>query len=137
MTSAPAIGFEYAPSRGWGRACAGMTLLAAAAGWLSALPWWCALALTAALAVALPPTWRAWRRPPIRSAGWAADGGWTLRDAHWADTPATLLSSRALGDCLWLRLQPTSGAAVNLLLTPDNSDADLRRRLRMRLAAAC
>jgi len=71
-----------------------MTLLAGRAGWLSALPWWCALALTAALAVALPPTWRAWRQPPIRSAGWAADGGWTLRDAHCADTPATLLSSR-------------------------------------------
>ena len=137
MTSAPAIGFEYAPSRRWGRACAGMTLLAMAAGWLSGLPWWGALALTIALAAALPATWRGGRRAPVRSAGWAADGGWTLRDARCADTPATLLSSRALGDCLWLRLQPASGRPVDLLLAPDNSEADLRRRLRMRLAAAC
>jgi len=38
-----------------------------------------------------------------------------------------------IGTCVLLRLK-TSVAIETLLLAPDNSDADIRRRLRMRLA---
>ena len=136
MTSAPAIGFEYAPSRLVARACSGMALLAALAIWLSGVALWGKPVLTAVLLLAWLVEWGRWRRPSITSAGWAADGGWTLRDATSADRAATLCSSRVLAGCVWLRLQPTSGRPVSLLLAPDNSDDDLRRRLRMRLAAA-
>jgi len=135
MTSAPAIGFEYGPSRLVARACAGMALLAVLAVWLSGLPGWGRVAMTCALAAALFVEGRRWRRPRATAAGWAADGGWTLRDAMSTDISATLLSFRLLAGCVWLRLQPASGRLLSLLLTPDNSDADLRRRLRMRLAA--
>lgn len=136
MTSAPAIGFEYAPSRLAARSCVGMALLAAAAVWLCGMPWWGRLMVSCALAALLVVERRHRRHPAVTAAGWAADGSWTLRDAHSADTAATLRSSRLLGGCVWLCLQPSSGRAVNLLLAPDNSDEDLRRRLRMRLAAA-
>lgn len=136
MTSAPAIGFEYAPSRLLARACAAMALLALSAVALCGLPWPGRVGLAAALALALLLEWRARRRVSVRAAGWAADGSWLLRDANSADLPATLLSARELGGCLWLRLQPAAGRTLSLLLAPDNSDADLRRRLRMRLAAA-
>jgi toxin CptA len=45
-----------------------------------------------------------------------------------------LLSHRVIGSCVLLRLK-TDHATEVLLLAPDNSDADIRRRLRMRLAA--
>lgn len=136
MTSAPAIGFEYARSRLVARACAGMAWLAVAAIWLSGLPGWGKPVLSCALGLACLVEWGRWRRPSITSAGWAADGSWTLRDATSADTMATLRSSRVLAGCVWLQLQPVAGGPVSLLLVPDNSDEDLRRRLRMRLAAA-
>jgi len=136
MTSAPAIGFEYAPSRLLAKACAALTLLALSAVGLSGLPWPGRVGLACALALAALLEWRTLRRTSIRAAGWAADGSWMLRDASSTDLPATLLSARVLGGCLWLRLQPAAGRPLNLLLAPDNSDADLRRRLRMRLAAA-
>ena len=56
---------------------------------------------------------------------------------HWADGNdgrAQLESFRVLGAWILLRLRAADGRRVVLLLTPDNSDADLRRRLRMRLA---
>ncbi|MBT2116728.1 hypothetical protein KK141_06065 [Dyella sp. LX-66] len=136
MTSAPAIGFEYAPSRLAARGCAGMALLAVAAVWLCGLPWWGRLMLSCALAALWVVERRLGRHPAVTAAGWAADGSWALRDAQSADTVAELRSSRLLGGCVWLCLQPSSGRPVNLLLAPDNSDEDLRRRLRMRLAAA-
>ncbi|MGO4700344.1 protein YgfX [Dyella sp. 2RAB6] len=136
MTSAPAIGFEYAPSRLLARSCAGLAWLALLAVWLCGMPWWGKCAMSCVLAAALLAERRRWLRPGVTSAGWAADGGWTLRDATSTDIQAMLLSSRVLAGCVWLRLRLASGPALSLLLAPDNSDADLRRRLRMRLAAA-
>ena len=134
MTSAPAIGFEYRPSRAFESVLGAMTLLALAALWLSALPWWGCLMASLALGGAGMFERRRWRLGTVSAALWATDGHWTLR-AGSEDVPASLLSFRIGGGCLWLRLQPMSGRPVSLLLAPDNGDADLRRRLRMRLAA--
>lgn len=135
MTSAPAIGFEYRPSRAFERVLAGMTALAGVAVWLSAMPWWGCLIASVALATALLVEGRRRRRGVVRAAVWTSDGSWLLRQATSDDAPATLLSSRVLAGCLWLHLQTASRKPVFLLLAPDNSGADLRRRLRMRLVA--
>jgi toxin CptA len=133
MTSAPAIGFDYRPSRlplQLLLAIAVLVLVAiagSAAAWTLKLPM--ALASTAVVAIAL-------RRASRSSVTGVALAGetWTLYRAAREESPAVLASSRVLGTCVLLRLK-SAGRTEVLLLAPDNSDADLRRRLRMRLAA--
>jgi toxin CptA len=74
------------------------------------------------------------KRSPVRAAGWSRDGSWTLRLASGDDLAASLDSFRTLGDFIWLRLSLAGKGRAVLLLAPDNTDADIRRRLRMRLA---
>lgn len=134
MTSAPAIGFEYRPSRLLRRVVILMAGLAMLAVLLCALTPWLKLLL---VIVVLLPTWRALRRmrgTPIVAAGWSADNDWVLRLINQEDVPAQLASFRVLGAFVLLRLQTAERGAQMLLLAPDNSDADIRRRLRMRLA---
>ncbi|AGG89468.1 MULTISPECIES: protein YgfX [Rhodanobacter] len=135
MTSAPAIGFEYRPSRRLRQALVLVAALAWLAVALSALPAWLKLLLAAAVAMA---TWHTLRRlaaAPVTAAGWSADDAWTLHLADHQDMPATLASFRVLGVFVLLRLHTAEQGVQMLLLAPDNSDADIRRRLRMRLAA--
>jgi toxin CptA len=135
MTSAPAIGFEYRPSYWLGRLLWAVSALAMLAIWLSGIPWmlrlWLALVL---LAVA----WRTIKRvahSPVTAAGWSRESGWSLRMAGNEDVAATLQASRAVGaSVVWLRFQAPGHGNLSVLLAPDNSDADIRRRLRMRLA---
>jgi toxin CptA len=134
MTSAPAIGFEYRPSRWLPRGLATVAALAVVAVVSCALGPWLKLLLAA---VVLLATWRAmrqWVASPTAAAGWSADNAWTLRRLDHEDVPATLASFRVLGAFVLLQLQTAERGAQVLLLAPDNSDADIRRRLRMRLA---
>jgi toxin CptA len=134
MTSAPAIGFEYRPSRLLRRTLILVAALAVLAVALSALALWMKGLLVLAVAVA---TWRSLRHlamDPVAAAGWGVDDGWTLRLADHEDLPATLASFRVLGSFVLLRLRTVEQGVRVLLLAPDNSDADIRRRLRMRLA---
>lgn len=134
MTSAPAIGFEYRPSRSLRRMLILVAALAVLAVVLSALAAWLKLLLVTTASLA---TWHALRRlatNPIAAAGWSADDAWTLRLTDHEDVPATLASFRILGAFVLLRLQTAERGVQVLLLGPDNSDADIRRRLRMRLA---
>lgn len=134
MTSAPAIGFEYRPSHGLPRLLWSLAVLALLAIASCGLPIWLKLVL-AVLAVAL--VFRAVRRhraSPVTAAGWSGEGGWSLRLADRSDAPASLASFRVLGACILLRLRTATLGEQVLLLAPDNSDADIRRRLRMRLA---
>jgi toxin CptA len=134
MTSAPAIGFEYRPSRLLRRALILLAVLALLSVLLSAVPVWLKLLLALLVSMA---TWRALRRlaaDPVAAAGWSADAAWTLHLHDDEDVPATLASFRVLGAFVLLRLQTAEQGARVLLLAPDNSDADIRRRLRMRLA---
>src|SRR6185312_6946689 len=101
---------------------------------LSGLAWWLKAALLAVVVLATYRAARRWSASPVRAAGWSGEGGWSLRLADHRDLPASLASFRVLGACVLLRLRvPPLGEQV-LLLAPDNSDADIRRRLRMRLA---
>lgn len=134
MTSAPAIGFEYRPSRLLRRVLIAVAAVAVLAVALSGLALWLKLPLGLAVALA---TWRSVRRlaaVPVAAAGWSAENDWTLRLIDYKDVPATLASFRVFGDFVLLRLQTVERGVQVLLLAPDNSDADIRRRLRMRLA---
>jgi toxin CptA len=134
MTSAPAIGFEYRPSR----LLQGALILVAASALLATLfcmiPWWSKLMLSAAVVLAAYHAIRHHATGPVAAAGWEADQSWTLRLHDHEDVTATLSSFRVLGGFVLLRLRTAGYGVQVLLLAPDNSDADIRRRLRMRLA---
>jgi toxin CptA len=133
MTSAPAIGFDYRPSRLPGRLLGVVTALALAAIALSGAPLGLKLALAVGTVVVATIAARRSARSHIAGVGYGPDG-WTLFQADRTQLPATLRSHRVIGACLWLRLK-TDRTTEILLLAPDNSDPDIRRRLRMRLAA--
>jgi toxin CptA len=133
MTSAPAIGFDYRPSRWPARLLGVVVTLALAAIVTSGAPWWLQLLLSAASLAFAAQALRRASRTGVAGVGLAGER-WTLYRGDRSETPATLASSRVLGTCVLLRLK-CAGETVVLLLAPDNSDADLRRRLRMRLAA--
>lgn len=134
MTSAPAIGFEYRPSRWLQRALLLVAALALLAVALSALPVWLQLLLAMLVVLATGQARRRLAGNPVMAAGWSAGHAWTLRLHDHADVPATLASFRVLGVFVLLRLHTAERGTQVLLLAPDNSDADIRRRLRMRLA---
>ncbi|WP_284343740.1 hypothetical protein [Dyella mobilis] len=72
-------------------------------------------------------------RLPISAAGWNR-GGWTLRGLDGSDDPAALISSKVMHGVVLLHLASPRHGKLTLWLMPDNSDPDIRRRLRMRLA---
>jgi toxin CptA len=134
MTSAPAIGFEYRPSRLLRRGLIAVAAVAVLAVSLCGLALWLKLLIGVAAVLA---TWQSVRRlaaVPVAAAGWSVDNDWTLRLIDYNDVPATLASFRVFGVFVLLRLQTVGHGVQVLLLAPDNSDADIRRRLRMRLA---
>ena len=134
MTSAPAIGFEYRSSWLPRRALMLMSCLALLAIALCGLELWQQALLAATVVLIATRAARGLAATPVTAAGWSADTGWTLHLLGHEDVPVTLASFRVLGPFVLLRLK-TSGKAVHVLfLAPDNSDADIRRRLRMRLA---
>jgi len=133
MTSAPAIGFDYRPSRLPGQLLAIVAALACIAIALSGIPVELKLALaTGVLCLALAAARRS-THSHITGVGYGSDG-WALYQADRSQLRATLLSHRVIGTCVLLRLK-TDRATEILMLAPDNSDSDIRRRLRMRLAA--
>ena len=134
MTSAPAIGFEYRPSRWVPRALAGAVVLALLSIALCCLPVWAKLAFVVAVPATVLAGWKR-RAPPPASVGWSADSGWILHARDGSASPAELRSHRAGTHGLVLDLHSGTGRHV-LWLLPDNSDADIRRRLRMRLAGS-
>ncbi len=134
MTSAPAIGFEYRPSRLLRRILIVVAILVVLAVVLCALAPWLKLLLIAGVLLATWQSMRTMSVSPVVAAGWGADNDWTLHLSDHEDVPAALASFRMLGPFVLLRLQTTGHGVQVLLLAPDNSDADIRRRLRMRLA---
>jgi toxin CptA len=136
MTSAPAIGFEYRPSRLLAGLLGGVALLAALAVLFCGLAWWLKCLLLGVIAVSVGSAWRSPAGPQPSAVGWSADGGWSLRLNDGSDVPVQLRSSRVYGGSVLLRLAQQGRRPHALWLLPDNSDADIRRRLRMRLALA-
>ena len=134
MTSAPAIGFEYRPSRGFRYAVALVAILAIFAVLLSGLPVWLKLLLPVVVLLVALRGFRRLARSPVSAVGWSADDEWIVHTIEHEDVPAALASFRVLGALVLLRLSTQKLGVQVLLLAPDNSDADIRRRLRMRLA---
>jgi toxin CptA len=134
MTSAPAIGFEYQPSRVFRRLLIFVGALVVLSVALSALAPWLKWPLLAGVLLAIGQSARSTMDSPVVAAGWSADNSWMLHLASHEDVPATLTSFRVLGSFVLLRLLTTEQGVQVLLLAPDNSDADIRRRLRMRLS---
>ena len=135
MTFAPAIGFEYIPSRWLPRLSAGVAALSILAVLCCAAMAWIKLLLVVLVLLA---TWRSWQSVSARivvAVGLSANNDWTVRLSTGEDAPAVLASFRVLGPFVLLRLRTTAVGMQVILLTPDNSDDDTRRRLRMRLAA--
>lgn len=135
MTSAPAIGFEYRPSRQLAAALIVVQALAWIAIALSGVALW--LQSILALAVLATGLYQRWHdaRLPLRALALSGDGHWQLHLTNGDDVPARLLSARALGQYIVLSLA-VAGRRHGVLLGPDNLDPDSRRRLRMRLAGS-
>lgn len=133
MTSAPAIGFEYRPSRWVPYLFIGITAIAVTAVVASGAPLPLRIALVLVSVVLCVHAIRR-QRLPIYAVGWAGRTGWTLRGLDGADDAATLVSFRVVRQIVLLRLASGHYGKLTLWLMPDNSDADIRRRLRMRLA---
>lgn len=134
MKSAPTIAFDCTPSRALLGALAGMTILAGLAPWLSALPWLACGGLSlCALAGGTHAGRRLLRSHPRRIACRA--DGWVLLDAAGEEQTAELVSWRQLGNILMLDWRVGAGRRRRVVLTPDNLDADTRRRLIVLLRA--
>jgi toxin CptA len=132
MTSAPAIGFDYRPSRLPGRLLGIVGALCLIAIGLCGAPLALKLALMAGNLSLASIAIRRTRRSRVVGAGCGPEG-WAIYRADRSQLLARLLSHRVIGTCVLLRLR-TDNTIETLLLAPDNSDDDIRRRLRMRLA---
>jgi hypothetical protein len=134
MKSALAIAFDYRPCR-W---VAAGTLLIGTLAVLGILvcdlaPWLRLLLAASVLVYALFATQRFLRDPLRRIA--CVDGAWLLCRHDGAEEVVSLRSSVRRGALLVLEFVKEGGGVRRVVLTPDNLDADLRRRLILLLAA--
>ena len=135
MKSATAIAFDYRISRWLTLAIAVVSLLAIVSIFSSGAPVWAKTGLSLAAA-----GWTGWaigplRRPPIMRAAWLHGGHWRVVDADGREFAAELVAGVARGAWIVLSLRRSDGRKLALTLGPDNVDADVRRRLRVRLAS--
>ena len=135
MTSAPAIGFEYRPSRWVARALALIGALALTAVLASGWPFWLQGVAIGGVVICVVRAALQWRRALIRTVACDVAGQWQLRLRDDSDVAVALAGFRVFGPCILLRFRVAARRESSLLLAPDNSNADLRRRLRARLAA--
>jgi toxin CptA len=136
MKSAPAIAFDYVPSRWLAAAIAVMALLALFAVAFAGVGTWLKLALCCAVvAYAAHALWRH-LGASTRRAAWHEAGHWRIALASGEERVAELRHAVVRGGWLVLTLRAGNGERVALILGPDNSDVDVRRRLRVRLARA-
>lgn len=135
MPSAPTIAFEVRPSRLLITVVAVMALLAMLAVAVSRTPWWLKAGICLLVAGYAWQSLRRHVRQPVRSAGWHGDGSWTLRLADGTDVSAELDGARRQGALIFLHFSWPGGGRASVALLPDNTDAETRRRLRMRLSA--
>jgi len=134
MKSAPAIAFDYVPSRGLLAtviAVSGLALLAIA---LSGVSLWLKGVLALAACVYAGRALIGLRKPLIRRCAWYESGHWRVHDASGQELEASLRQASVRGSCIVLRLHSALARSSTLVLLPDNCDADTRRRLRVRLA---
>jgi len=140
VRAAPAVAFDYRPSRMLAAATCAVSLLALWAVAIGGVPEWLRLASMALIVVAGVASLVRLLRPRIRSLLWRADGTVELvlqhrTREHDGDVLGGLRGARLMGPLIVLVLHwPPRGRAA-LWLLPDNLDPDTRRRLRMRLGS--
>lgn len=140
MRTPPAIALECRRSLSLIVATMAIALLAIAALWISGLPHWLRLALSAFVGGYAGVALGRILRPRVKTVLWRADGGIdltlndTLTDGR-REVQGALHSARAMGPLIMLTLRWPPRERASLWLLPDNLDTDTRRRLRMRLGA--
>ncbi|HEY0178422.1 MAG TPA: hypothetical protein VGC30_02180 [Dokdonella sp.] len=133
MRSAPAVAFDYRPSRWVAAGAAAVVALAALAPWLSASPAAARVGVSLlALAAGAAALGRYLRPRFVRVACRAAQ--WTLVDAAGAEHAVVLESQARLGALIALGFRHGARARFRVVLAPDNLDAETRRRLVLLLA---
>ena len=136
MKSAPAIAFDYVPSRWLAAAIVAAALLALVSVVLTGVSAWLKLATGSAVVGYAAHSLRRHLGASIRRVAWHEAGHWKIAHADGQERVAELQHAVARGGWLVLTLRAGNGDRVPLILGPDNSDADVRRRLRVRLARA-
>ena len=137
MKSAAAIAFDYRQSRWIAVAVVLIAMLAGLAVALSEVSLVSKVALAcAAGAYAAWSLDRFLRTNNIRRAAWQQGGHWRLAEADGSEHVAELEHGSVRGGWIVLRLRRADKRRETLVLGPDNSDADTRRRLRVALARA-
>ena len=136
MKSAPAIAFDYVPSRWLAAAIVAAAVLALVSVALTGVSAWLKLAIgCAVVGYAAHSLWRH-LGASMRRVAWHEAGHWKSAHASGEERVAELQNAVVRGGWLVLTLRSGNGERVALILGPDNSDADVRRRLRVRLARA-
>ena len=79
---------------------------------------------------------REFLRSGIRRVLWHEAGHWRIGDAAGQEYAAELRHASVLGSAITLSFRIMSIGNTSIVLLPDNCDADIRRRLRVRLARA-
>jgi|SRR5439155_19032476 len=134
MKSAPAIAFDYAPSRWLTRAMVAAALLALAAIALCGLVVWIKLVLICATLAYAVWALRAFRRAAFDHVTWHAAGHWRVRDIAGAEHIAEFMHASVRGRLIVLVLRAGPKRRIALPLFTDNCDAETHRQLRVRLA---
>ena len=136
MKSAPAIVFDYRPSRWLIAAVVAMTATGLATLMFSAMPLWARLVAAVLVCGYAAFSLQGFRRNRVSRAAWYEAGHWRLVDNAGVEHLAELQTGIVRGNWIVLRLRRNDGPRVAIVLGPDNSDAELRRRLRVRLSRA-
>jgi hypothetical protein len=132
MRSAPAIAFDYRPSRVLGVLGALVGLLAVAAPWASGLGTPLRVLVSLAALVLATSAIRRHARPRFRCVA-CREGEWFLLDRGGDEHPAELVAQTRIGVMLALDFA-VGRSRARMVLLPDNLDADTRRRLILLLA---
>lgn len=134
MKSAPAITFDFRPCRHSAAALAIAACLAVLAVVLCGLPWWARGTLGAGILLYAGITLRSWLRTDITRIA-CGDSGWRLIDDAGHELPVSLRGFLHRGILLVIEFVEANGTQRRFLLTPGNSDNELRRRLLLVLIA--
>ncbi len=132
MKSATAIAFDYRPSRLLAAAIIAVAALAVASVALSGMPLWLKLVAGTAACVYAGFVLRAFLRTGACRIAWLEAGHWRVQNAAGERT-AELRGASVRGPWIVVRLCGNDRKTLAFVLAPDNSDADTRRRLRVRL----
>lgn len=134
MKSAAAIAFDYRPSHWLLAAIVLVAGLALASIALSGMPAWAKAGLCVVAGSWAGIALGRFLRPQIVRAAWQAGGHWRVTDSDGNEHVAELHHAVARGAWIVLNLGRSDSKRIALILGPDNTVADTRRRLRVRLA---